>query len=545
MNNNLDENNIENKRIVNGSIYSLIIGNYLIVAVIGIIMWLLLINFAQYLRAKAVEQPDIKEFLDSVVAVKNDDYRNLDVKKYMGENGYIEVLDGDANIIYCSDTNKNNSYTKRAVRFIPDVDIGSYYYVEKIYTESGQTEYMVSRFKFSDSGDYVNVLSGVAILDSSRKVIYSDMDLGNEQFTASEIAILSGLDDDLVYSQKYVINQSNGSKRYLIMHVDSYSKYNDGRQEKITIFVYGFGVLLMILCMGFFALKISRNVKRPLKILEEEMRRLSEKSLPETPYYKGPREFVDVINTFDYMYARLEKAESERTKMENDRQKMLMDISHDLRTPLTVILGYSKIIESGDNSEDDVREMAAKIVKKADYMHDLVENFFLFSKLESPKFRLDMKKGNICDFFREYLAGKYGELEADGYELESDIPEEGEIWAEYDEMQLQRSFENIIINSVRHNEKYTKIYAAIFSDEKNVIIELGDNGKGIPMEVREKIFDPFVTGDEARGSNGSGLGLSIVKKIIEEHRGSVRLKTDNDSEWSVLFEIRLPLVDSN
>ena len=530
------------KRHVRGSVYSFIMGNYIVVALIAVALWLLVINFSQFLRGKAVELPDIKEFLDSVVVVKNDNYGALEIKKYMGENGYIEVLDGDANVIYCSDPEKKNVYTKRAVKFIPDVDVGSFYYIEKIKSESGQTEYLVSKFKSNDNDEYYNHLAGVAVLNSSRKVIYSDMDIGSEQFTAAEINILTGLDEDFVYSQKYVINLSDGSWRYLIMHIDAFSRYNDGRQEKITIFIYLIGIVLVIILMGIFAFKISRSVKKPLTILEGEMKEFSEKTMIESHDYIGPKEFVGVINAFDDMMLRLQRSENERMKMERDRQKMLMDISHDLRTPLTVILGYSKLIESGESSENDSREMASKIVKKANYMQELVENFFLFSKLESPQFKLDMKRGNICDFFREYIAGKYGELEDEGYELEFSIPEDAEIYAEFDEVQLQRSFENIIANSVRHNEKYTRIFASISFDEKNVIIRLGDNGRGIPKEIRKNIFEPFVTGDEARGGSGTGLGLSIVKKIVEEHGGTVKVLNNPVPEWTTLFEIIIPIV---
>ncbi|MCR4746420.1 MAG: HAMP domain-containing histidine kinase [Lachnospiraceae bacterium] len=540
MKNKNDENS---KRVVKGSVYSMIIINYLIAAVIIVVLWLIIIHSSKYLRGKALEQPDIQEFLDQAVAVKDNDYSNLDIDKYLGKNGYIEVLDGDANIIYSSDKSKNNKYTKRAVKFIPDVDIRSFYYIEKIYTEGGHSEYLVSKFKIVEEEDVYSILSGVAVLDGNRKVIYSNMDMGSSQFTQAEINVITGLEDDMTYAEKYVINLSDGSWRYLIMHLDSFSKYNDGRQERITVMVYTVGIILMLLFMGLFALRISRNVKKPLNILEDEMKELTEKGKLSDPYYKGPREFVGIINSFDDMSTKLRKSEDRRIKMEIDRQKMLMDISHDLRTPLTVILGYSKLIESGEASDTEIKEMSSKIVRKAGYMQELVENFFLFSKLESPQFRLEMERGNICDYFREYIAGKYGELEDQGYELEFDIPEDAEFYAVFDKIQLQRSFENIIANSVKHNEKGTKIYAAISSEEKNVIIRLGDNGKGISKDLRKNIFDPFIIGDEARGGKGTGLGLSIVKKIVEAHSGRVRLIEETQSEWKTLFEIVIPLTD--
>ena len=107
----------EDKKIKNnvkGTVYSLIIKNYIIMAIAAVVIWIIAIHFSQYLKNKAVEQPELSEFLDKIVAVKNDDYGSVDIKKYMGANGYIEVLDGEANMIYCSDNEKNNNYTKRS-----------------------------------------------------------------------------------------------------------------------------------------------------------------------------------------------------------------------------------------------------------------------------------------------------------------------------------------------------------------------------------------------------------------------------------------------
>jgi signal transduction histidine kinase len=134
---------------------------------------------------------------------------------------------------------------------------------------------------------------------------------------------------------------------------------------------------------------------------------------------------------------------------------------------------------------------------------------------------------------------RYEELELAGCELETDLPEE-EVIISFDSAQMNRVFENIINNSLRHNKGKMTIFSGLNVTDDAVIIRLGDDGIGIPAAIREHIFEPFVTGNEARTSGGgSGLGMAISKKIVEAHGGELVLMPGK--EKGTTYEIRLPI----
>ena len=162
-------------------------------------------------------------------------------------------------------------------------------------------------------------------------------------------------------------------------------------------------------------------------------------------------------------------------------------------------------------------------------------------------------EGDLCEYVREYVAGKYDELELSGYNLEVDIPEQ-RMYGTFDRMQLKRAFENIIANAVKYTEPGTVIRISItcesespdkaksssaIKDKKWMRIELGDNGPGIPQQYRDTIFEPFVVGDESRTSGkGTGLGLSIARQTVRLHGGKITLL----DRPGTVFCIKLPLL---
>lgn len=237
----------------------------------------------------------------------------------------------------------------------------------------------------------------------------------------------------------------------------------------------------------------------------------------------------------------------EEREVEAARQKMLADISHDLKTPITVIQGYSKAIVDGMVSEENMDKYLNTIYQKSNRLADLINEFYQYSRLEHPEFQLTMEPGDLSEYVREYVAGKYEELEVAGYELDVDIPEQS-IYMPFDHVELCRVFENIITNTIRHNPAPTTIFVGMeFLREKHQVrIRLGDDGEGIPEEIREHIFEPFVVGDESRNSkHGTGLGLSVAKRVVTAHGGKIRLLPTTETSWSTMYEIILPMNRGN
>ena len=189
----------------------------------------------------------------------------------------------------------------------------------------------------------------------------------------------------------------------------------------------------------------------------------------------GPREIRVIAESFDNLTDRLEESERERQKLNAQRQKMISDISHDLKTPITVISGYARTLVDGKADPGKERQYLETICAKAESLTELINAFHEFSKVEHPDYTLHPVRTDICEYIRQYLINKYSEIELAGFSLEPEIPEES-IWCQIDEMQMRRVLDNLISNSLRHNRLGTILFVDVCRQEGSVVIRVADNG---------------------------------------------------------------------
>ncbi|MDE7275430.1 MAG: HAMP domain-containing histidine kinase [Lachnospiraceae bacterium] len=217
-------------------------------------------------------------------------------------------------------------------------------------------------------------------------------------------------------------------------------------------------------------------------------------------------------------------AEEKERKDAYDRQRnlLLSDIAHDIKTPLTTVCGYARALVDDMISEEEKRkEYLHAIYAKSLRMDDLITLLFEYVKMDSDGFSLHKEKADLGELLRENIALLYADFEENDIELEIDIPEQVFPY-EMDKVQFGRAITNVLTNAVRYNEKGTKVRVSLHEDYQLCI---ADNGTPIEDELAEHIFEPFSRGDRARStSGGSGLGLGISAKIIEMHGGELRLE---------------------
>nr|MCR5213439.1 HAMP domain-containing histidine kinase [Eubacterium sp.] len=202
-----------------------------------------------------------------------------------------------------------------------------------------------------------------------------------------------------------------------------------------------------------------------------------------------------------------------------------------------------------DNVVDDSKkdEYLEAIQRKTGRMNELITLLFDYVRLGSEGFKLNKEKIDICELVREVAASEYSDVEDDGMQMEVDIPEKV-CFVEADKIQLSRVITNLITNARRHNAKGTDIGIFVVIDD-DIRIFVADNGQAIPEEKVETLFDPFVMGDKSRNSKGgSGLGLSIVKKIVDMHGFRIRLVQKPEirkyrvaENYSKTFMIMIPI----
>ncbi|RFB12023.1 sensor histidine kinase [Bacillus sp. HNG] len=256
---------------------------------------------------------------------------------------------------------------------------------------------------------------------------------------------------------------------------------------------------------------------------------------------KGSIKYKEMSENLRRTAEELEKKNREMTRLEESKKQMLADISHDLKTPITTIQGYSRALYEGVVSDEDQTEKYLKyIYDKSIRVTSLIDELFMFSKLDSPDVPIQKELKDICEFYRGVIVEHFDLFEEKKMELDIDIPDE-KIMVRFDPKLLNRAISNLLQNTNKYNPESTEIYLRLFQTETSIFIEVGDNGVGIRDDIAQTLFEPFVRGDKSRmNDGGSGLGLAITKKIIELHDGTIQVDT-SPNRGKTNFIIELPI----
>lgn len=241
--------------------------------------------------------------------------------------------------------------------------------------------------------------------------------------------------------------------------------------------------------------------------------------------------------------AELEQEEQEkREEYDRRRNLLLSDVAHDLKTPMTMVTGYASALTEGRIEETEKQQEYLNVIyNKSMQMSGLITLLFEYVKLDSEGFTLKKAKEDITEILRESVAALYADFETKEMEVQVEIPEES-VYLPVDRIQFQRSINNLLNNALKHNPPKTSVGVIMEVEEGILEIRICDNGVLIPKETADYIFDPFVMGDESRNSKGgSGLGLSIVQKVISMHGGEITLCQNMSGEYQKAFIVKLKI----
>ncbi len=256
---------------------------------------------------------------------------------------------------------------------------------------------------------------------------------------------------------------------------------------------------------------------------------------------KGSIKYKEMSENLRRTAEELEQKNREKTRLEESKRQMLADISHDLKTPITTIQGYSKALYEGVVTDEvQTKKYLTYIYDKSIRVTSLIDELFMFSKLDSPDVPIQKELKDICEFFRGVIAEHYDGFEEKDMELDIDIPDSKIIFS-FDPKLLNRALSNLLQNTNTYNPENTEIYLRLHQSESKIVIQVGDNGVGISEDIARTLFEPFVRGDKSRmNDGGSGLGLAITKKIVELHGGYIHVDTA-PNRGKTNFIIELPI----
>lgn len=232
---------------------------------------------------------------------------------------------------------------------------------------------------------------------------------------------------------------------------------------------------------------------------------------------------IQLVKMLNSLIQQIE-ANNERTnQLENAHKKIMTHISHDLRTPLTSILGYIEVLKEDDTLCEDTRHEYLRITfSKAQRLTKLVQDFFALTKLETGDTKIKVQKVNLTVCLQEILVGFYQDFSKLNIEPKIDFPNKSVyVWA--DPNSLERILNNLISNALRYGKDGGKIGLTMRVELEKVWVDVWDRGQGISEDDLPYIFERLYTGKASRNRHlqGNGLGLSITKKLVEKQHGKI------------------------
>ena len=243
-----------------------------------------------------------------------------------------------------------------------------------------------------------------------------------------------------------------------------------------------------------------------------------------TETYEEIQPFIDKIHS-------QHKALKKSAKM---RQDFTANVSHELKTPLASISGYAELIETGMAKEEDIQHFASEIHKSSIRLLALINDILELSQLDVMDHEMATQRISLDEEAVSCVNMLQMNAEKHSIEIMTDVIEEGCMITANQEM-IQEVVYNLCDNAIRYNKPEGHVWVSVFRKEDKVILQVKDDGIGIPEKDRERIFERFYRVDKARSkkTGGTGLGLAIVKHIAEQHNAEIRIESEIDKGTTI------------
>lgn len=383
--------------------------------------------------------------------------------------------------------------------------------------------------------DYLTIKNGEIIIDSNFDTMIQNVEIA---IYDKDFKFLYGnspngfeMDNRKSKDDKIMIIRSNNQKWYVYnktIELGDYGKVwirgvmpNIGQSSAIeTVIQISFVILpffLILSAIGGYI--ITKNAFTPI----EKIRRIAEKINEGNDLSqrinlgKGDDELHTLANTFDVMFDRLQ------TSFENEIQ-FTSDVSHELRTPITVILTQAEYGKDSISSVEDAQKSFGIIEKEGQKMSKLVSQLLTLARMERGRQKLNIENINLSELLEIIIETQTLSAKTKNIKFVTKIMPE--IYANIDEMMIMRVFTNLISNAISYGKQNGTITVELFLQENRIVSKISDDGIGISEDKLDKIWLRFYQVDPSKNGDNSGLGLSMVKKIIELHKGEIFVESE-------------------
>ena len=302
------------------------------------------------------------------------------------------------------------------------------------------------------------------------------------------------------------------------------------------------GIVILVVAGITLTVWVYRSILSPLNKLQEATKQIKAGNLDFTLDVDADDEIGELCNDFEEMRMRLRENAEEKVQYDKESKELISNISHDLKTPITAIKGYVEGIHDGvASSPEKLDKYIRTIYNKANDMDRLIDELTFYSKIDTNKIPYTFTKINVAQYFKDCIEEVGLDMEARGIELGYFNYVDEDVVVIADAEQMKRVINNIISNSIKYLDKKKGIINIRIKDVGDFIqVEIEDNGKGIAAKDLPNIFDRFYRTDSSRNSSqgGSGIGLSIVRKIIEDHGGRIWATSKEGIGTEIHFVLR-------
>ena len=405
-----------------------------------------------------------------------------------------------------------------------------------------QKESIERTYNVDDGEILVGVYSPIILFGKITDSIYKDMktevDTSPEQFTNKEY--LDELSEELSSKMSCLVVRRNGIIIYnsteapdseIVKILPDYSAdeenvsdvgtYKGGEYQVIFVII----MVLIVTSLGL-TLWIYSSIVKPLNKLKLATDNIKEGNMDFEMPKVSNNEIGDVCRDFEEMRVVLKQSAEDKIKSDAEEKELIRNISHDLKTPLTAIKGYVEGLRDGiANTPEKQAKYIQTIANKVNDMDKLIDELTIYSRLDTNRVPYTFVRCNVSDYFGDCCEEIGTELEASQIELEYNDHLTEPAYMNVDPEQLKRVVNNIISNSVKYmaEGRQGKIKIDLYDEGDYIHAIFSDNGIGIAAKDVERIFERFYRTDESRNSKhgGSGIGLAIVKKIVEDHKGKI------------------------
>lgn len=301
-------------------------------------------------------------------------------------------------------------------------------------------------------------------------------------------------------------------------------------------------ILILFLTAAMLTIWIYSSMINPIRKLEVAAQNIKEGNLDFTIEVDSKDEIGELCQNFEEMRQRLKDSAEEKLAAETENRQLISNIAHDLKTPITAVKGYSEGLIDGVADTPEKKEKYIKtIYNKANEMDLLLNELTLYSKIDTNRIPYNFNKLKVSDYFSDCVEEIGLDLEAKNIGLSYFNYAEDDVVIIADPEQLKRVIHNIVNNSVKYMDKQKGFINIRVKDVGDFIqVEIEDNGKGIAQKDLPYIFERFFRADASRNSatGGSGIGLSIVRKIIEDHGGKIWATSKEETGTIMYFVLR-------